>query len=118
MVGKEVTTDEVADRISELILSQTYISKDQLKPKINSFLKAFVKIQSIPKLFPKDLKMTEILKRKTESAMYNEISNYYARELCKIVGAEKMKEYNKGAEIIRKTYNGNPIELINNSDSF
>ncbi len=113
MKGSEITTEEVADKIAELILSQTYISKDILAPKINAYLKAFVKIQSIPKLNIKDVRMSEILKRKKESALNGELATYYASELAKVVGMETIKQHNIKAQSIKDAYNGNPIELIN-----
>lgn len=115
MKGCEITTEEVADKIADLILGQTYISKAQLAPKINAYLKAFVKIQSIPKLFPRDLKMTEILKQKTHCAMATATSDYYASELCKLVGKEGIKKYNDYAQAIKDAHSGNPMELINHA---
>lgn len=115
MKGKELTTDDVANKIAELILSQNYISKEDLTPKINAYLKAFVKVQSIPKLYPSDLKMTEVLRQKQQSALYNEMASYYASELCKVVGKENMSVHNIKAQAIRDAYAGNPIELINHA---
>ncbi len=115
MKGSEITTEQVADKIAELIISQTYISKADLAPKINAYLKAFVKIQSIPKLFPKDLKMTEILRQKMQSAMYGMLADFYASELCKVVGKENIKQYNDKAQAIKDAHNGNPIQLINHA---
>jgi hypothetical protein len=104
MKGSEITTASVANKIAELIVSQNYISKDDLIPKIDAYLKAFVKQQSMPKLMPADLKQENILLQKQMNFVLNEQQRYLGSELCKLVGRDNMKVHNDKMVEIRESY--------------
>jgi hypothetical protein len=104
MKGSEIKMEDVAERIATLIVEQNYINKADLIPKINSYLKAFVKQQSMSKLIPKDLKQENILLQKQMNFVLNEQGRYLGSELCKIVGVDAMKEHNERMVEIRKMY--------------
>jgi|GEM_PF-6274824 len=104
MKGSEITTLSVAEKIAELIISQNYISKQDLIPKINIYLKVFVKQQSLPKLIPRDLHQQNVLFQKQMNFVVNEQQRYACSELCKVVGKEAMDVHNAKMVEIRESY--------------
>jgi len=104
MKGSEIKTEDIAEKIASLIVEQNYISKKDLIPKINAYLKAFVKVQSIPKFHPRDLKQEAIYQQKKEAWVCSEQKSFYSSKLSAIIGIDEMAKLNKDAEAFREAY--------------
>ena len=91
--GNDISIHELAEQITQCILSETFLNKDTIKPRVKSILKAYIKKVDAPKHFKKAVTQTE-RERYTKTIHKERIEKEYWRgEVHRLSSEDTMKKY-------------------------